>query len=109
MRKAELRHCLSPLRENPCYSTPALRLATATPNVFTRPRRQPVTVGFFHPVPMVVEVSHRNHFGKRSESSLMVLVPVADHDVVDLFETGCLRGRVNTFGVAVANLKAGVE
>ena len=36
----------------------------------------------------------------------MIVVPVADHDVVDLFESGFLRSLVNAFRIAPADAEA---
>src|SRR5215831_10510954 len=63
---------------------------------------QASAIGLFNSIPVVVEISKRDQLRQRIEATLMVRVPMADDDVIDLLQARVLRRRVNSFGIAIA-------
>ena len=53
--------------------------------------------------------SERNHFAEGRETAHMIRVKMADHDVIDFFQSRELRGRVDALGVSIAILEPGVD
>jgi hypothetical protein len=60
-------------------------------------------------VAVIVEFANRHHFGERCETALVVPMPMADDEMVDVIQAGLLGGRKNSLRVAVAIGKAGID
>ena len=69
----------------------------------------PCLVDLIDGVTVIVEAADRYHLGECRGAADMVAVPMADHEVIDVIESGFLGGRVNPFRIAVAIYVSGVE
>src|SRR5262249_14400215 len=63
---------------------------------------QSFPIGLFDSVAMIVKMQDWDHFRQCDKAAFMIRMPVTDHHMIDLPQTGLLRRSINPFCVAIA-------